>query len=77
MQMRTWEIQDTKFNLLLKHLSVTARMRDALTLRYRENWRSRSSVAGKFDLTEHGIMKAEKQLLEAHREFEEVYGSSS
>ncbi|CAH9016504.1 conserved hypothetical protein, partial [Vibrio phage 393E50-1] len=70
--MRTWEIQETKFNLLVKHLGFTSRMIEALTLRYNENWRSRSSVAGKFKLTEHGIMKAEKQLLAAHKEFGEV-----
>ncbi|AUR81349.1 hypothetical protein NVP1072O_04 [Vibrio phage 1.072.O._10N.286.48.A12] len=76
MIMRTWEIRENKFNLLVKHLGFTSRMVEALKLRYHDNHRSRSSVAGKFNLTEHGIMKAEKQLLAAHKEFSEVYCGS-
>lgn len=74
-KMRLWSIPDHKFQLLLKHLAFTGRMREALLLRYRDDWRSRSSVAGRFELSEHGIMKAEKSLIEAYNEFEKVYGN--
>ena len=74
-KMRLWSIPDHKFQLLLKRLPFTDRMREALTLRYTDDWRSRSSVAGRFDLSEHGVMKAEKSLIEAHTEFEKVYGN--
>lgn len=73
-KMRLWSIPEQKFNLLLKRLPITERMVEALELRYHQPHRSRSSIAGKFDLSEHGIMKAEKMVIESHGEFEETYG---
>lgn len=73
-KMRLWSIPEDKFDCLVTRLPFTDRMREALRVRYRDNWRSRSSVAGNYNLSEHGIMKAEKTLIEAHNEFERVYG---
>lgn len=73
-KMRLWSIPEKHFNLLVKRLPMTDRMMTALTFRYHQPHRSRSSVAGRFELSEHGIMKAEKMVIEAHKEFGEVYG---
>ena len=74
MKTRIWELKKERFDLLLQILPVTKRMASALTERYEHDWKSRSSVAGKFDLTEHGIMKAEKLLLATNAKLEVAYG---
>ena len=76
MKYRLWEVRQKEFNALLKNLGFTNKMKKALTVRYESNCQlSRPSTAMLNDITEHGLMKAEKKLLKAHEEFSEVYGN--
>lgn len=77
MKHRIWSMQREHFDLLIKHLALTKVMKEALVCRYENEWKTRSAVAGKFKLSVHGIMKAEKQMLEAHKDFMEHYANRS
>lgn len=75
MRYRLWEVRQEQFDALVDELGFTGRMKDALTSRYRDQCAyPRSLVCETHDVTEHGLMKAEKKILRAHEKFTEVYG---
>ena len=74
MQYRIDEIRREKFDVLLNHLGFTSRMKKSLIMRYESDCSyTRSIVSFTHNVTEHGLMKAEKKVLKAHEEFNNVY----
>lgn len=74
MKHRLYEIPPRHFRVLIKHLGFTTKMVNALTLRYESDCsHSRPSVCFVNGVSEHGLMKAEKRVLTAHKDFLNVY----
>lgn len=74
MRYRLWEIRQTQFDVLVEHLGFTERMKEALRSRYKDECAySRALVCDVHDVSEHGLMKAEKKILKAHEEITKVY----
>lgn len=75
MQYRIYEIRREKFDVLLNNLGFTSRMKKALVMRYESNCcHTRPQVSFTYCISEQGLMKAEKKILNAHKEFSDVYG---
>lgn len=76
MKYSIWEIRQECFDVLINHLGYSERMKGALRDRYNENCSfPRNVTCITNDVSEHGLMKAEKKLLKAHSEIIEVYGT--
>ena len=76
MQYRIYEIRREKFDVLLSNLGFTSRMKEALVMRYESDCTYRRSVVSvRHDVSEHGLMKAEKKILKAHEEVTKAYGN--
>lgn len=76
MKYRIWEIRQDCFDTLLNHVGFSERMKGALRDRYNENCilpRNITCIVN--NVTEQGLMKAEKKLLKAHKEIMKVYGT--
>lgn len=75
MRYRLWEIRENQFKTLVENLGFTSKMKQALIKRYNEECAyPRSLTCITYDVSEHGLMKAEKKILNVHTEIVKAYG---